>query len=221
MPVDIGSECDSVHRRYIINSDIQLRIEGHDRAIIGYAAVFNKEAEIAPGFMEEVAPGAFSRAVAEDDVRALWNHNPDWVLGRTKSGTLKLLEDAHGLRYEVIPPDTTWARDLVTLIKRGDINQSSFGFNIVKQDRKNEDNGRRIRRIIQSVKLYDVSPVTFAAYSETEVHVRGISRDMNCFLLREKGEGITSTHEVAPVDPEITTEELNKRIEDVKRKVLG
>ena len=208
-------------RRYTSESDIQLRVEGRDKTIVGYAAVFNTEAEIAPGFMEEVAPGAFARALMEDDVRALWNHNADYVLGRTKSGTLRLSEDVRGLRYEVIPPDTAWARDLITLIKRGDINQSSFGFNVTKQDRKTEDNGRRMRRIIQSVKLYDVSPVTFPAYSETEVHVRRIGSEKDCFWLDEESEEVIAIPEVVPAGPEITTKELLQRIEDMKRKVLG
>jgi len=158
-----------------VTEDCEIRVSHESKwpTITGYAAVFNRKTELFDGYYEEVAPGAFANAIKRDDVRALWNHNADYVLGRMKSGTLKLSEDDKGLRYEVVPPDTTWARDLMTLIKRGDVSQSSFGFNIVKSTHEKLDAGK-VKRTIQDVVLYDVSPVTFPAYKGTEVHVRMI-----------------------------------------------
>lgn len=89
--------------------------------IEGHAAVFGKRAEIWPGFFEEVAPGAFADAIRSEDIYALWNHEPSNVLGNTGAKTLMLSEDETGLRYQIIPPDTTLGRDLTTLIKRGDV----------------------------------------------------------------------------------------------------
>ena len=98
--------------------------------IVGYAATFNQSAEIGGYFTEVIAPGAFADAIAKDDVRAVFNHDENLVLGRTKSGTLRLFEDAIGLRYEIDPPDTQTARDLIESMRRGDISQSSFAFSM-------------------------------------------------------------------------------------------
>ena len=140
--------------------------------IVGHAAVFNRDANIGGFFMERVAPGAFSRAIKEDDVRALFNHDPNIVLGRNRAGTLSLSEDATGLRYEVVPPDTQAARDLMVSIERGDISQGSFGFSVRKQEW--DDTGDTVHRTLLDVRLFDVSPVTFPAYEETDVAVRAL-----------------------------------------------
>jgi HK97 family phage prohead protease len=136
------------------------------KRIRGYAAVFNQQTELYPGMREQVAPGAFADAISKDDVRALINHDANYVLGRTKAGTLSLREDNRGLYYEVIPPDTQTARDLMTSIKRGDISGSSFGFFILdKTMTKAKD---YTLRTIKKVKLLDVSVVTFPAYPQTD-----------------------------------------------------
>lgn len=154
----------------------ELRVtEGDSRQIVGHAAVFNTRAEIFRGFFEEIQPGAFTDAIETDDVRALWNHNPDYVLGRNGARTLTLREDKQGLAVEIDPPPTTWANDLLISMRRGDVSQMSFGFRI----RQVEDaeswgtlpDGSILRRI-KAVELFDVSPVTFPAYPETDVGVR-------------------------------------------------
>jgi uncharacterized protein len=150
------------------------------RHITGYAAVFNSLSEDLGGFREKIAPGAFARAVKEDDVRALWNHNSDNVLGRTKSGTLRLSEDNHGLKIECDPPDAQWVRDLIASIERGDVDQMSFGFVVRRYPDGSrgsmwvEENGEDIR-ILTDVELFDVSPVTFPAYPDTEVGLRSLA----------------------------------------------
>lgn len=143
---------------------------GSPAKISGHSAVFNTLSEDLGFFRERIRPGAFTNTIKKDDVRALFNHNPDHVLGRTKSGTLALSEDQRGLFMEAKPPDTQVARDLVTSIKRGDIDQQSFQFEVLNSDWLTED-GLEIRELIE-VKLYDVSPVTFPAYIATDVEVR-------------------------------------------------
>lgn len=186
------SRGEHVERRIveIETPDMEMRVsfDGPRKGVItGYAAVFNQPTQLWEGFREQVAPGAFKSAIGRDDVRALWNHNPDYVLGRTKSGTLTLSEDERGLKYEIIPPDTTWARDLQTLIKRHDVSQSSFGFSITKENVQRQDEGKQVLRTILDVKLFDVSPVTFPAYKDTEVKVRMIAGEYEYAFVFEDG----------------------------------
>lgn len=139
--------------------------------IEGYAAVFNEWSEDLGGFREQIAEGAFAKTIQESDVRALWNHNADYVLGRTRSRTLSLREDERGLFFSVEPPEASWARDLMASIQREDVNQMSFGFETVRDRWENDEEGN-IWRTLLEVKLYDVSPVTFPAYPQTSAQVR-------------------------------------------------
>jgi HK97 family phage prohead protease len=141
--------------------------------ITGYAAVFNTWATIGGWWEERIAPGAFSKSIAEHDVRALFNHDSNFVLGRNRAGTLTLAEDARGLYFNATPPDTQWARDLVTSIKRGDISQCSIGFFVRKQEWDDTDPKMPKRTIIE-VELFDVSPVTYPAFEDTQVDVRSL-----------------------------------------------
>ncbi|MGG0156663.1 HK97 family phage prohead protease [Bacillus velezensis] len=139
--------------------------------ITGYSAVFNSPANIGDMFTEVIAPGAFTKALSnQSDVRALFNHNWDYVLGRTRSGTLTLEEDDKGLKFSVTPPSTSWASDLQRSMARGDINQCSFGFNVVKED-WNYDT-EPATRTIQEVELFEISVVAFPAYEDTEAILR-------------------------------------------------
>ncbi len=143
--------------------------ENQPPRLTGYAAVFNSWSDDLGGFRERIAPGAFAKTLQEADVRALQNHNPDYVLGRTKSGTLRLLEDDYGLGFEITPPDTTWARDLLATMERGDVDQMSFQFRTIKDVwEKGEE---LAERTLLEVALYDVSVVTFPAYPATEAVV--------------------------------------------------
>lgn len=155
------------------SASIELRSdEGQDgRKIRGHAAVFNEIAGDPRLFLEQIAPGAFSDSIDNDDVRALWNHNPDYVLGRNKAGTLRMEEDDRGLAIEIDPPDTQWARDLMHSINRGDISQMSFGFRVLEQDWGKNDDGDDVRTL-KKVELWDVSPVTYPFYEGTDVALR-------------------------------------------------
>lgn len=152
---------------------VETREDGK-RKLLGHAAVFNALSEDLGGFRETIAPGAFAEAVTKDDVRALFNHDSNYVLGRLRSGTLRLVEDARGLAIEVDLPDTQTIRDLVVApIERGDVSQMSFGFSVRPggQDWAQDDEGRVIRTL-KKVRLFDVSPVTYPAYPQTDVAVR-------------------------------------------------
>jgi hypothetical protein len=164
----------AIERRAFSLTQVEVRAEEESEPpkIVGYAAVFNEFSEPlgGGGFREVIRPGAFSKTIKTADVRALWNHDPNYVLGRTKSGTLKLTEDDHGLAIEITPPNTSWAKDLMESIRRGDVDQMSFGFFAV-QDRWSTENGQTVRELLE-VELFDVSPVTFPAYPQTSVGVR-------------------------------------------------
>ena len=152
--------------------------DGKAPKMVGYAAVFDSPSEDLGGFTETIAPGAFTRALQEkQDVRALFNHDPNKVLGRTKSGTLRLAQDDNGLNIECDMPDTTYARDLMTSLDRGDIDQMSFGFYVV-EEKWYDDQGKETpmwmgsKRVISDVDLFDVSAVTYPAYPATSVEAR-------------------------------------------------
>lgn len=147
-------------------------IEKEERKMVGHAAVFGKPTDIGVRFREQVEPGAFKSSIRKDDVRALFNHNPDYVLGRNTSGTLKMSEDERGLKVSIDPPDTQFARDLGVSIERGDINQMSFAFQVLEEEWIRGEKKDLDLRKIKKVRLYDVSPVTFPAYDSTDIAVR-------------------------------------------------
>lgn len=139
------------------------------KMIEGYAAVFNSPTAIGSYFREQIAPGAFTEAIGRDDVRALFNHDNNLVLGRSTAGTLRFSEDARGLKNEIDPPDTQFARDLMVSMERGDITQMSFGF-YVDKEMWDETVTPPLRTILK-VRLADISIVTMPAYEDTEAHV--------------------------------------------------
>ncbi len=144
--------------------------------ITGYFAVFNSDYEIAPGMSESIAPGAFSRTLG-GDVRALTNHDTTLVLGRVKAGTLELREDAHGLWGDItINPNDGDALTLYERVKRGDVDQCSFGFEIVSEETEYRDDGS-MHWTITDVNLFEVSACTFPAYEATNISARSAERD--------------------------------------------
>ena len=147
--------------------------DGKPSVMRGYAAVFNELSQDLGGFREQIAAGAFTEALTRDDVRALFNHDPNYVLGRNRSGTLKMSEDQRGLAIEITPPDVQWVRDLLVSMKRGDINQMSFAFRVMPngQDWAKDEEGRVVRTL-KRLQLFDVSPVTYPAYTGTSVSAR-------------------------------------------------
>lgn len=158
----------------------EVRADFHDNApthIIGYGAVFNSRSENLGGFREVILPESFND-VLNDDVRALFNHDQNFVLGRSTAGTLSLSVDEHGLKYDITAPNTQTIRDLVLApMQRGDINQSSFAFTIARDgdDWQEDDDGVIVRTIHRLKRLYDVSPVTYPAYQAASSTVRSLN----------------------------------------------
>jgi HK97 family phage prohead protease len=171
---------DKANKRTLTLNNLEIRAVPQDngsekRTISGYAAVYNSESELMYGFFREVIrPGAFDNSL-NSDIRALWNHDSAYVLGRTTAGTLSIRSDTKGLFFEVNPPETTWANDLCESIKRGDINQMSFGFTVNEDQWNSLEDGTEMRELID-VNLFEVSVVTFPAYSATSAGVRSIEQ---------------------------------------------
>jgi len=164
------------YRSFTAEIRMEAREDGKKPIIRGHAAVFNV---IGDGgwFREQIRPGAFAHSIQSDDVRALFNHDSNLVLGRNTAGTLRLSEDDKGLAIEIDPPDTQLARDLQILIERGDISQMSFGFQVLDESWSYSENSEPDLRTLEKVKLWDVSPVTFPFYKETDVSIVKRSHD--------------------------------------------
>ena len=164
-----------IERRFIPATEIRAESEGENRRIVGYAALFNSRSEDLGGFVEVIAPGAFAKALAKSDIRALFNHDPNLVLGRMKAGTLRVSEDEHGLHIENDLPDTSVARDLLENMRLGNVDQMSFAFSVRKEGQEWEErDGQLLRTITEVEQLFDVSPVTYPAYADTTVAVRSL-----------------------------------------------
>lgn len=143
--------------------------------LTGYAAVFNSPSEIiSQSFREVVAPGAFADSLKADDQRCFIEHDPSMVIGRRSAGTLKLKEDDIGLRFECELPDTSYARDLMVSVERGDVTGASFGFQ-TNDDVWTMRDGMPLRTL-RSVTLADISPVSYPAYSQTKVNLRSLDK---------------------------------------------
>lgn len=154
-----------------IASEFKTRADGEELRIEGYFAVFNSNYQITDDMSESVAPGAFSETLG-GDVRALIDHETMYVLGRNQAGTLELREDSHGLWGSVlINPNDQDAMNLYARVQRGDVNQCSFGFDILEEETDFRDDGS-VHWTIKKVKLYEVSVCTFPAYQETSVQAR-------------------------------------------------
>ncbi|MDR9795223.1 HK97 family phage prohead protease [Aeribacillus pallidus] len=145
--------------------------QDNEMYIEGYFAVFNTETELWRGAFESIAPEAFDETLS-NDIRALINHDTNLVLGRNKAGTLELKVDSRGLwgRIKINPNDTD-AVNLYERVKRGDVDQCSFGFNILEEDVEYREDGT-VKWTLKKVELHEVSVVTFPAYEETGVQAR-------------------------------------------------
>ncbi len=156
-----------------LQTELKTRVEpdAQDMYIEGYFAVFGRETELWPGAYEEIAPGAFDETL-NNDIRALINHDTTLVLGRTKAGTLELKTDSYGLwgRVKINPKDSD-AVNLYERVKRGDVDQCSFGFNITSEETDWRDDGT-VKWTITGIDLHEVSVCTFPAYEDTGVQAR-------------------------------------------------
>ena len=156
-----------VRKSSVVKEQREFRMENAEQngnTIRGYAAIYNSDSEWMGGFYEQIETGAFDE-VLDNDVRAYFNHDENLLLGRVSSGTLRISTDKRGLFYEVDLPNTTYANDLVELMKRGDVNQSSFAF-LIEKDRWEQRGGTTYRIIEKVSRLLDVSPVAQPAYPD-------------------------------------------------------
>lgn len=156
---------------------IEVRAASIDsRTVTGYAALFNSASQNLGGFIEYIDRDAFNEALPVSDVRALFNHNDNYILARSSSGTLQLEIDERGLKYTFEAPNTTAGNDLLESLKRGDISQSSFGFTVDTDNWEYRgDDLPAVRTITKVKRLYDVSPVTFPAFNNTTVAIRKLN----------------------------------------------
>lgn len=162
-----------MERRVIDVGKFQTREENGKRFLDGYFAVFNQPYEVYPGWIETVAPGAFSRTLREGkDVKVLWNHNTDLVLGSTENRTAHLSEDDVGLHGPVeINEEDQDAKNAIARVARGDVRGCSFGFEIRGMEESWDENGT-YRTRLTDVELFEVSPCTFPAYAQTSITAR-------------------------------------------------
>lgn len=194
-----------IERRYFPKAE--LRAKGDSMTIAGHAAVFNALSDDLGGWKEMIRPGAFAQSLRTDDIRSLWNHDANFVLGRNTAKTLRLNEDDIGLAIENDLPDTTMARDLMTSIRRGDVTQMSFGFIALREDWR-FDGGVVVRELIEA-QLFDVSPVTYPAYPQTDVSARSRFADKIQAL------------KAPPIDPLIDLDLRRRRLELTNKLYLG
>jgi uncharacterized protein len=157
-----------------LQSDLKTRAAQDGEMVIeGYFAVFNSQTELWSGAFEEIAPGAFDNTLS-NDIRALINHDTKFVLGRNKAGTLDLKSDSRGLWGSIkVNPNDSDAVNLYERVKRGDVDQCSFGFNVEKEETDWGDDGT-VKWTIKEIDLHEVSVVTFPAYADTGVQARAV-----------------------------------------------
>ena len=177
--------------RMINVDEAEMRVDESSEGpkITGYAAVFNRKSQDLGGFQEIIRPGAFRKVIESADIRALFNHNPDFVLGRVQSGTLRLEENTKGLRFEITPPDSQLVRDMVIEpIKRGDIDGCSFSFNVTEDGERWQRQGDEmmLREVLEVGNMRDVGPVTYPAYLNTSVNVRSAQDVYNDYLASQR-----------------------------------
>lgn len=173
-----------IEKRFVRGTELRLSEDDKGPTLSGYIAVFGQLSDDFGGWRERIAPGAFTETIGLHDIRALWNHENDLVLGRLKAGTLELSEDETGLAFRNRPPDTTWFKDRVVSLKRKDVTGSSFGFYTDSDEWGIEPDGTRVRTL-KKVTLVEVSPgVTFPAYPQASTEVA--RRSMDAWLAAEE-----------------------------------
>jgi HK97 family phage prohead protease len=177
-PEDFEKTDDIERRTHTVEMRVKEPTIGKKSATMeGYAANFNSLSEDLGGFRELLMPGCFSEALKTSDVCALFNHEPSLILGRNTSGTLRLFEDERGLKWEVDPDmEISYVKDLSRSMARRDIHQCSFGFSVAEDGCTwaKDSGGMWIRSIFNVSRLYDVSPVTYPAYTSTSCAVRSL-----------------------------------------------
>jgi HK97 family phage prohead protease len=186
--------------------DFEVRAEGDGMSFTGYASVFNSPSQDLGGFIEYVAPGAFKRSLqSRNEVKLLWNHDAGEPLASLRGGTMSLTEDEYGLKVSAKLPQTSRGRDVAELLRTKVIDSMSFGFNVIKDTWSRDGQ----TRTLDSVRLFEVSVVSFPAYEATTATVRSqptINPDQlaDALLKLESGEELDETNAT------LITEVVNK-----------
>jgi HK97 family phage prohead protease len=207
-----------------VPTTFEVRSQGNAITFEGYALKWMQRSQNLGGFREQVALGATNDSIGSDDIRALFNHDPNLILGRSAPGvsqTLELSNDETGTYYRVQMPDTTYARDLAESMQRGDVTQSSFAFRTIEDDWDLDEDDTPLRTLVK-ISLADVSPVTYPAYTtstsgvgaqralERALEARGLSVDLNdeeAVKAALRGDVDTTDHAV-DLAPYITADRL-------------
>lgn len=168
----------------IENTELRVASAETPNRLVGYAAVFNSLSADLGGFKERIIPGAFKRSVSAGvDIRALVDHDAGKLLGRTANGTLRVSEDQIGLRVEIDVPDTSYGRDTLAMVKRGDVRGMSFGFRVPEGGQRFTKEGGQTIRDLLDLNLKEVTVTSIPAYADTSVHIRAARIDPD--VLRE------------------------------------
>ena len=216
-------------------ANLRLRTARKTVTLVGYGAVFDKPSEVfedwfgvGNDWVEYVDKAAFDDVLKTDpDVRCVFNHDQNIVLGRTKSGTLKLEADETGLRYEVDLPDSGIAREMVLEpIKRGDIDQSSFAFTVAKESWEKNEDGPDVRTFLKVGELFDVSPVTYPAFPDASVALKSRERyfasdssTTTTVVANPTGDKYDSAKDDGSESPERDKKDLERKIESLKEQL--
>jgi len=168
------TDAEKIERRMMVSEDAEMRLSDDEKPkLVGYAAKYGKTTNLGY-FKEKIKAGAFDEVLKDSDSRALKNHDPNLLLGRESSGTLKLESNSIGLRFEIDVPDTTVGRDTVEEVRRKDLTGCSFAFIVGEDEWKHTEGQPSERTIVKVSELYDVGPVTYPAYEDTSVSVRAM-----------------------------------------------
>jgi HK97 family phage prohead protease len=187
--------------------DFEVRAEGDGMTFTGYASVFNSPSEDLGGFVEYVAPGAFKRSLqSRNEVKLLWNHDSGEPLASLRGGTMTLVEDSRGLKVTAQLPNTTRGRDIAELLRTKVIDTMSFGFNVIKDSWSSDGK----TRTLESVRLFEVSVVSFAAYPATTAQVRSASPTINPDELADALLKLESGEELDDKSAELITDVVAK-----------
>jgi HK97 family phage prohead protease len=187
--------------------DFEVRAEGDGMTFTGYASVFNSPSEDLGGFIEYVAPGAFKRSLqSRNEVKLLWNHDSGEPLASLRGGTMQLVEDERGLKVTAQLPQTSRGRDVAELLRTNVINEMSFGFNVIKDSWSRDGQ----TRTLESVRLFEVSVVSFGAYKATEAAVRSSAQTINPDQLADALLKLESGEELDEANANLITDVVNK-----------
>lgn len=194
------------------NFGVEVRAEGEKRTLTGYAVVWDSDTTIGDYFVERIAKNAFTKAL-RNDILALVNHDSGRVVGRTKSGTLRLAQDDHGLKVEIDVPDTTDGNDLWKLVERGDVSGMSFSFRATKQEW--DESGDMPKRTVIEAELYEVTATSIPAYPDTTLALRSLEG------VRAEGEALRQEEERKQADAAAARRRIAERQARQEQQIRG